>query len=80
VLTEAAWSYRHPARRSPHLRKRLAGQPEAVQQISWKGQVRLCGRFRRLRARGKQHNKALTAIARELVGFLWATAREVANS
>jgi len=80
VLTEAAWSYRHPARRSPHLRKRLAGQPEAVQQISWKGQVRLCGRFRRLRARGKQHNKALTAIARELVGFLWATAREVANT
>jgi len=75
VLVEAAWAYRHPARRTTVLRRRLEGQPEEVQRISWRAQVRLCGRYRRLRARGKQHNKTVVAIARELTGFLWATAR-----
>jgi transposase len=74
-LVEAAWAFRHPARRTAHLNRRLRGQPQEVQAISWKAQVRLCGRYRRLRARGKPHNTIITAIARELVGFLWATAR-----
>lgn len=77
VLVEAAWAYRHPARRTAHLRQRLEGQPEQVQAISWKGQVRLCGRHRRMIARGKHPNKVTTAIARELLAFLWATARLV---
>jgi transposase len=77
VLVEAAWAYRHPARRTPHLRRRLEGQPPDIQQLAWKTQVRLCGRYRRLRGRGKHHNKVITSIARELVGFLWATARQV---
>jgi transposase len=76
-LVEAAWSYRHPARRTGILRKRLEGQPDTVQEIAWKAQVRLCGRYRKLTARGKHHNKVITAIARELLGFLWATARLV---
>jgi len=75
VLVEAAWSYRHPARRTAHLRRRLEGQPEAIQERSWKGQVRLCGRYRRMIGRGKHPNKVTTAIARELVAFLWDTAR-----
>ena len=79
VLIESAWAYRHPARRTAHLRRRLEGQPEAIQQLAWKTQVRLCGRYRRMRARGKQHNKTVTAIARELTGFVWATARLVAQ-
>jgi transposase len=74
-LVEAAWAFRHPARRTEHLNRRLRGQPKEVQAIAWKAQVRLCGRYRRLRARGKPHNTIITAIARELVGFLWATAR-----
>jgi len=77
VLVEAAWAYRHPARRTALLRKRLEGQPEEVQAISWKGQVRLCGRRRRMIARGKHPNKVTIAIARELLAFLWATARIV---
>lgn len=77
VLVEAAWAYRHPARRTAHLRRRLEAQPADIQQLAWKCQVRLCGRYRRLQARGKHHNKIITAIARELVGFLWATARQV---
>jgi transposase len=77
VLVEAAWSYRHPARRTDHIRRSLEGQPEEVQAISWKGQVRLCGRRRRMIARGKHPNKVTVAIARELLAFLWATARIV---
>jgi transposase len=76
-LVEAAWAFRHPARRTAHLRRRLKGQPEVVQELAWKAQVRLCGRYRRLVGRGKQHNKVITAIARELIAFLWATARLV---
>lgn len=77
VLVEAAWAFRHPARLTAHLLRRLEGQPEQVQDLSWKGQVRLCGRYRRMIARGKHPNKVTTAIARELLGFLWATARLV---
>jgi len=75
VLTEAAWAFRHPARRTAHLRRRLEGQSQAVQDLAWKTQVRLCGKYRRMVGRGKQYNKVITAIARELMGFLWATAR-----
>jgi transposase len=74
VLVEAAWAYRHPARRTAHLRRRLEGQPEPIQQIAWKAQLRLCGRYRKLSGRKKEPNKVVTAVARELVGFLWATA------
>ncbi|MGH3810150.1 MAG: IS110 family transposase [Pseudonocardiaceae bacterium] len=77
VLVEAAWAYRHPARRSVELQRRLEGLPSEVQQICWKAQLRLCGRYQRLKARGMQHNKVVVAIARELMGFLWATARVV---
>jgi transposase len=76
-LVEAAWAFRHPARRTAHLKRRLDGQPAAVQDLAWKAQVRLCSRYRRLTARGKQHNKVICAIARELIAFLWATARLV---
>jgi transposase len=77
VLVEAAWSYRHPARRTVHMRQKLEGQSEEIQAISWKGQVRLCGRFRRMILRGKHANKVTVATARELLAFLWATARMV---
>jgi transposase len=80
VLIEAAWAYRHPARRTAHLKRRLDGQPEEVQQIAWKAQLRLCGRYRKLTARKKHHNKVIAALARELVGFLWATARMVSTN
>jgi transposase len=80
VLTEAAWAFRHPARRTAHLRRRLEGQSEEVQQLAWKAQLRLCGKYRKLSGRKKHHNKIVTAVARELLGFLWATAREVTNN
>jgi hypothetical protein len=45
--------------------------------MSWKAQVRLCKRYRRLSARGKHPNQVVVAIARELVAFMWAIAKEV---
>lgn len=75
MLTEAAWSYRLPARITPIIARRQDGQSRAVCDIAWKAQVRLCGRYRQLRARGKEQNKVIIAVARELAGFVWAIAR-----
>jgi transposase len=77
VLVEGAWAYRYPAKVSRHLQLRLEQLPKPIQDISWKAQVRLCKRFRRLMARGKHANQVVVAVARELVGFLWAIAKQV---
>jgi transposase len=77
TLVEGAWAYRYPAKVSRHLQLRLEKQPKAIQDISWKAQVRLCKRYRRLIARGKHANQVVVAIARELVGFMWAIAKQV---
>jgi transposase len=77
ALVEGAWAYRDPANVSRHLQLRLEHQPKAIQDISWKAHVRLCKRFRRLMARGKHANQVVVAIARELVGFMWAIAQQV---
>jgi transposase len=77
VLIEGAWSYRFPARVTGEIQARLDGVPEAVRTIAWKAQLRLCARFRRLVARGKNSNVVTTAIAREMAAFAWAIARKV---
>src|SRR5580692_1232111 len=77
LLIEAAWSYRFPARLSRELLLRQENQPRPIRDIAWKGQVRLCARYRRLARTGKPANVATTAIARELTGFVWAIARQV---
>jgi transposase len=74
---EGAWAYRYPAKVSRHRQLRLEKQRKVIQDISWKAQVRLCKRYRRLVAKGKHANVVTVAIARELVGFMWAIAREV---
>ena len=76
ALVEGAWAYRYPAKVSRHLQRRLEQQPKSIQDISWKAQVRLCKRYRRLVSRGKHANVVTVAIARELAGFMWAMARE----
>lgn len=77
VLVEAAQTYHHPARVSRHLLERQEGVPEPICKIAWRAQVRLCGRFRKMIARGKTWNKVVTAVARELSAFMWAIAKEV---
>jgi transposase len=77
TLIESAKSYRLPARKSRAIRKRQEGLPEEILEIAWNAQLRLCQRYRKLIAKGKNHNVAVTAIARELAGFIWAIARAV---
>lgn len=72
LLVQAAWHYQHEPRVSAPLRRRRAGQPAAVLVIANKAEQRLCRRYRRLCARGKPKPLVITAIARELVGFIWA--------
>ena len=77
VLVEGAWAYRYPAKISVHIQRRIDKLPKIAQDIGWKAQVRLCKRYRRLIARGKHANVVTTAIARELLAFMWAIAKEV---
>ena len=77
ALIEASWAYRHIPKVSVQIQKRLESLPKLIQDIGWKAQLRLCKRFRRLSSRGKHSNIAVTAVARELIAFMWAIAREV---
>ncbi len=77
LLVEAAWTYRHPARKSALLQRRAERTCGAVQDIAWKAQTRLCQRYRHLLNRGKQTVQVCAAIARELTGFVWAIGQAV---
>lgn len=72
VLVEAAWTYRYPARKTAALQRRAERTSEAIQEIAWKAQKRMCSRYRLLESRGKLKVQVTTAIARELAGFVWA--------
>jgi transposase len=76
-LVEAAWSYRMQARVGRKMVDRLEKLPQTVRDIAWKGQLRMCQRYRHLSATGKPKVVVTTAIAREMLGFIWAIAREV---
>ena len=72
MLIESAWSYRLKARKSRCLLKRQAEVDAQTAELSWKAQVRLCGRYQRLLQKGKPKGKVIASIARELAGFIWA--------
>lgn len=74
VLVEAAWHYRHPPRLGKQLTERQDGQPEAVRLHAMRAQRRLYRRFQALEPR-MHSSKAVTAVARELTGFVWALLR-----
>jgi transposase len=76
VLVQAAWSYRHRPQTSVDLKRRQHGQPPAVITHAWKAQQRLHQRFTYLSDR-KRPQIAVVAVARELVGFLWAVMRDL---
>jgi len=77
MLIECAWGYRFPARKTAVIQRRAERAPEAVQAIAWQAQLRLCDKYRRLQARGLNGPKTVTAVARELCGFMWAVVRQV---
>jgi transposase len=77
ALVESAWAYRYLPRTSTvkhYVHERVT---PAVRDVAMKAQARLCARYRSLTARGKKLTVAVTAIARELAGFIWAIGRMV---
>jgi transposase len=79
VVIEAAWHYRRQPKVSVKLKKRQEGVSGPVKEISWKAQNRLNSKFRKMMARGKPSQKAVVAVARELLGFIWSIANQVVN-
>jgi transposase len=77
VLIEAAWSYRFPARISREQLLRQESLAKPIRDIAWKAQERLCRRYRKLAREGKLATVVTAAVARELVGFVWAIAKQV---
>jgi transposase len=72
IVVEAAWAYRHRPAVGPGLRKRQATVSAEVKEIAWKAQHRLHSRYRALTRRGKCKQQVITALGRELLGFIWA--------
>jgi len=80
TLVECAWSYQHPPRIGIAKQEKVAAAPPKVREIAWKAQSRLNRRYRALIRRGKLKTVAITAVARELAGFVWAVAREAGSA
>jgi transposase len=80
ILVECAWSYQYPPRVGQDKQAKVAAAPAAVREIAWKAQCRLSGRYRALIRNGKLKTVAVTAVARELSGFIWAVNREIAGT
>jgi len=72
VLVEAAWHYRHRPTIGRALANRSQGQPDEIVSHAWRAQQRLHRRYRHLLGHGKRTPVAVAAVARELVGFIWA--------
>src|SRR4029077_20692223 len=74
VLIEASWHARHPPCRGGHITRRLQGLPPALHPVARRAAHRLHARYRHLLATGKTPTQAVTAVCRELLGFVWALA------
>jgi transposase len=80
ILVECAWSYQHPPRVGRDKQQKVDAVSPPVREIAWKAQCRLHRRYRALVRNGKFKTVAVTAVARELAGFIWAIGREVASA
>jgi transposase len=72
IVVEAAWAYRHRPAIGKTLAARQRRSSPGVTEVAWKAQHRLHQRYARLIARGKCKQQAVTAVGRELLGFIWA--------
>jgi transposase len=77
VIVEAAWAYQFRPWCGGYLLKRQVGLSEEIKEIGWKAQNRLHLRYRKLLARGKNKPQIVTAVGRELLGFIWAIGSKV---
>ena len=80
IVVESAWCYRHLPRVGEKLRKRHQGLPAEIIEIAWKAQNRLHKRYRKLTMAGKDQRKVITAVGRELLGFIWAIGVKAAQA
>jgi len=80
LLVEGAHSYRYAANISTELQKRQEGLPKQIVDIAWKAQLRLCKRYKKLINKGKHYNLVVTAIAREMIAYIWAIAKQIVLS
>jgi len=80
IIGEAAWAYRYRPYVGPALRKRQEALPAEIVEIAWKAQHRLHRKYTRLVGRGKLKQQAVTAVARELTGFIWAIATHLEHN
>ena len=71
ALIESAWTYRFPPRQTRHLQRKAQNASKYARQRTWVAQKRLCGRYQTLYRAGKDKKTVVTAIARELLGFIW---------
>lgn len=76
VLIESAWAYQHRPAVSAALRRRQQGLNPSLTELAWKAQQRLHRRYYALSAKGKPRQHVVTAIGRELLGFVWAVGVE----
>jgi transposase len=72
VIVEAAWSQRYKPVLSLMMRKRQEGLSAEVQELASKARHRLHHRYMHLLARGKAKQEVVTAVAREMLGFIRA--------
>lgn len=77
LLVEGAHSYRYPANISTEMQVRQEGLPKEIVDQAWRAQLRLCRRYQRLMHRGKHRSVVVTAIAREMIAYIWSISREV---
>lgn len=79
AIVESAWSYRYQPRLQGALARRQQGQSESVRAIAWKAQQRLSRRYQKMTGRGPRQ-RAVVAVGRELLGFIWAISQELRRS
>jgi len=77
ILIESAQNYAQPPRVGKDLAGRQEGQSQRIKEVSWRAQNRLHLRFKKLQGRKLQRNKAIVAVSRELIGFIWEALREL---
>jgi len=77
LLVEGAHTYRFTANISKELQLRQEDLGKTIVDITWKAQLRLCRRYQTMLRRGKHYNVIVTAIAREIIAYIWAISREI---
>ena len=74
VIIESAWAYQYRPWLGGDLLTRQQGLDQDIKEIAWKAQWRLHQRYKKLAAAGKKKPQIVTAVGRELLGFIWAIA------